>query len=125
MTNRFSYFRPGDWLVVALGVALTGYSVALSWLRAPADELIMRVNGAIVARAALDENARFALPGALGTTVVAIENRRARIVSDPGARQICVQNGWLTRAGDVALCLPNRTSIELAGKTRLYDSLNY
>lgn len=119
------YFKPGDWLVVTIALIATGYSVALTWLRPPADELVMRSNGRIVARATLAENARFRLPGALGDTLVAVENGRARVTADPGPRQLCVQQGWLARAGDIALCLPNRTSIELAGQAPLYDSLNY
>lgn len=85
----------------------------------------MRRDGVVVARATLDKNMHFKLPGALGDTIVAIENRRARVVADPSPRQLCVQQGWLTRAGDIALCLPNRTSIELSGGAALYDSLNY
>lgn len=99
--------------------------MGLTWLRAPASELVMRRDGIVVARTALDENVRLRLPGALGDTIIAIESRRARVVSDPSPRQLCVQQGWLTHAGDVALCLPNRTSIELSGGAALYDSLNY
>lgn len=120
-----AYFKPGDWLMLVLACIAVAYSVAQTWLRAPASELVMRRDGIVVARAPLDKNMHFKLPGALGDTVIAIENRRARIVADPGPRQLCVQQGWLTRAGDIALCLPNRTSIELSGRAALYDSLNY
>lgn len=125
MLGWLDYVKPGDWLVLLLACLGIGYSVAATWLRPAPDQLIVRSNGAIVARASLEKNARFAVPGKLGDSVVAIENRRARFVSDPGPRQICVHQGWLERAGDMALCLPNRTSIELAGNQPLYDSLNY
>ena len=119
------YFKPGDWLTLVFACVLIAYTLGQTWLRAPASELVMRRDGIVVARAALNENVRLKLPGALGDTIIAIEDRRARVVSDPGPRQLCVQQGWLTHAGDIALCLPNRTSIELSGGAALYDSLNY
>jgi hypothetical protein len=36
-----------------------------------------------------------------------------------------VRRGWLTQAGDVALCLPNQVSVEIRGRAAAYDSLGY
>jgi hypothetical protein len=36
-----------------------------------------------------------------------------------------VRQGWLTQAGEVAICLPNQVSLELIGSTKRYDSLSY
>lgn len=88
-------------------------------------ELIVRSNGAVVARASLAEDRQFSVMGPLGATVIAIQKRRARIVQDPGRQRICVRQGWLEHAGDIALCLPNRIAIELVGAAPRYDSLNY
>ena len=63
--------------------------------------------------------------GPLGITVVEIAAQRARIRSDPSPRQLCVRQGWLTVAGDAAICLPNQVSIELLGNERRYDALTY
>lgn len=90
-----------------------------------ASELIVRSNGVIIERAGLAEDRKITVTGPLGATVIAIDKRRARIVQDPGGQQICVRQGWLEHAGDIALCLPNRIAIELAGAASRYDSLNY
>ena len=65
------------------------------------------------------------VPGPLGTTRVAIEPGRARVVADPGPRQYCVRQGWLARPGEIAICAPNHVSVQIAGRTRAYDSLSY
>jgi hypothetical protein len=56
---------------------------------------------------------------------VEVSKHRARIAADPSPRQHCVKQGWLERAGEIALCLPNQVSIEIAGGVKRYDSLNY
>jgi hypothetical protein len=50
------------------------------------------------------------------------------VLSDPGARQYCVQQGWLTRANAVAICAPNHVTLQLSGRggqNGAYDTLNY
>ena len=57
--------------------------------------------------------------------VDAVEPGRARAVSDPSPRQYCVKQGWLMRPGEIAICAPNRVSLQIAGRTKAYDSLSY
>jgi len=56
---------------------------------------------------------------------VAVDQRRVRVVSDPGPRQYCVRQGWLERAGEIAICAPNEVSVQVAGGKAAYDSLSY
>jgi hypothetical protein len=65
------------------------------------------------------------VPGPLGRTRIEVEPGRARVAADPGPRQYCVRQGWLTRAGAVAICAPNEVSLTLSGGSAQYDSLNY
>ena len=73
----------------------------------------------------LSRNRRIEVPGPLGTTVVAVEKGRVRVVSDPGPHQYCVRQGWLERAGQIAICAPNEVSVQIAGGRGTYDSLSY
>jgi hypothetical protein len=61
----------------------------------------------------------------LGISIIRIQQRKARIASDPSPRQYCVRQGWLQQAGEIALCLPNQVSVELIGSKKKYDSLSY
>lgn len=110
-----------------IGAALVAI-VATAQMRpaaSAASELVVRSNGVVIERARLGEDRKIIVVGPLGPTVIEIQNRRARIAADPGRQQICVRQGWLEHAGDVALCLPNRIAIELIGAAPVYDSLNY
>lgn len=119
--------KPGDWLTLLAGLALVGWLFAVLWGTNPptADKAIIRSGGNIFAEARLDQNRSYAVPGPLGVSLVTIQNHRARVAQDPSPRQYCVKQGWLSRAGEVAVCLPNQVSVELAGAHKPYDSLNY
>ena len=117
--------RPGDWLVILGSSALVGASIPLFWQGGMADRAIIRQEGRIFAEVDLKARKQFAVAGPLGTTVIAVEAGRARVVADPGPRQYCVKQGWLMRPGEIAICAPNRVSVQIAGRTKVYDSISY
>ena len=116
---------PGDGLALLLAAAVIIASYRLLWQGASADKAIVRAGGKVFAELTLSRNQRLVVPGPLGNSVVEVKNRKVRVAQDPSPRQYCVQQGWLERQGEVAICLPNQISLELTGKKRLYDSLNY
>jgi hypothetical protein len=117
--------KPGDWLVILLGTLVVGISFPLFWQGGLADRAIVRQNGQIFADLDLRAKRQLEVPGPLGQTLIAIEPGRARIVSDPGPRQYCVRQGWLMRPGEIAICAPNRVSLQITGRTKVYDSISY
>lgn len=119
------HLKPGDWIIVLAGMALVASLLLTLWGHAAGTTLIIRSGGKVVTEADLSLNRDFAIEGPLGTTVVSVENRRVRIAKDPSPRQYCVKQGWLSHAGEAALCLPNQVSVELAGAIKRYDSLSY
>jgi hypothetical protein len=104
---------------------LCAASFLLIWRPGQADRAIVRRGGEIFAELDLSRDRRIEVPGPLGATTVAVERGRARVVSDPGPRQYCVRQGWLARAGEIAICAPNQVSVEITGRIRAYDSLAY
>jgi hypothetical protein len=117
--------QPGDWLVVSLGLALCVYAGAGLWTAGAPDGVIVRAGGKVFIETGLAYPQRIEVPGPLGMTVIEIEPGRARVARDPGPRQYCVRQGWLSRAGAVAICAPNEVSIVLTGRGGDYDSLGY
>lgn len=117
--------RPGDWLVILCGAALCAGSLAMLWQSGKPDGAIIRTGGKVFAQTGLSQKQVIDVPGPLGTTRIEIEPGRARVASDPGPRQYCVRQGWLTRPGAVAICAPNEVSLSLSGRGADYDSLNY
>ena len=117
--------RPGDALVFLVGLALVMASIPLFWQGGIADKAIVRQDGRIFAEIDLRTRRELQVPGPLGTTLIAVEPGRVRVVADPGPRQYCVRQGWLMRPGEIAICAPNRVSVQVAGRTRVYDSISY
>ena len=117
--------RPGDWLVIVLSALLIALSLPRLWQGGLADKAVIRLNGEIVATLTLQHPERMAVQGPLGPTWIEIAPGRARILSDPSPRQYCVKHGWLSHPGEVALCAPNRVSLQITGRTRVYDALSY
>lgn len=119
------YLKPGDWLVVTAAALVVAWLFASLWQGGPAKRAVIRAKGEVFAEVPLDRDRTLKVPGPLGESVIRIRAGQARVAADPGPRQYCVKQGWLTRAGDAAICLPNQVSLELTGSARKYDSLSY
>lgn len=117
--------RPGDVLVIALALAFCALATLTLWRGGAPDKAVVRAAGRVVAELPLAQARLLEVDGPLGVTLVEIEPGRARVASDPGPRQYCVRQGWLTRAGAVAICAPNQVSLSLVGGAVEFDSLNY
>jgi hypothetical protein len=119
------HIKPGDWLTLLLGSIFMLLLTLKLWSGDLADKAIIRSGGKIFRELPLSRDQQIEVPGPLGVSIIAIQNRKARIASDPSPRQYCVRQGWLQQAGEIALCLPNQVSVELVGSKSKYDSLNY
>lgn len=123
--DRDKLIRPGDWLVLTLAACAVLALVGKLWLPAgSARSVIVRSGDGIVRELPLATNARYRVQGPLGMSEVEVREGRVRVARDPSPKQYCVRQGWLTRPGEAALCLPNQVSIQIAGG-HAYDSLNF
>lgn len=120
----FPRLKTGDWLVILAGLALVGWLFATLWHREPAGIVRIRSGDRVFASYSLNQERSIDVPGPQGVTRIVIHQHQARIASSPCRNQYCVHQGWLKNAGQVAVCLPNRITLELAGE-KGYDSLNY
>ena len=121
-------FKPGDWALLLAAAVFVAASYPMLWRGGVADRAIVKRDGQLVTELALNAPRRYEVTGAIGVTVIEVQPGRARVLSDPGPRQYCVQQGWLTRANAVAICAPNHVTLQLTGRggqNRGYDSLNY
>lgn len=123
--HALRHFRPGDWLTLLSGGVCVVWLMLSLWSAELADKAVIRSGGKIFREVPLARDQNIEVPGPLGTSLIRIQHRKVRIVSDPGPRQYCVRQGWLEHAGEIALCLPNQVSVELLGSHKRYDSLNY
>lgn len=116
----------GDVVLALVLLLLWALMLDWSWHQPRATRVRIYQDGQVFAELDLMAASTMRVPGPLGETVIEVKEGRARIAHDPSPRQYCVRAGWLEQAGQSAICLPNRTSIELLGQqARPYDSLSY
>ena len=85
----------------------------------------VQVGGEVVRVLPLHEAARIDVPGPAGVSLVAVADGRARVLASPCAQQICVRRGWLREVGEVAVCVPNRLVVRIAGEGgRSFDGVS-
>lgn len=107
------------------GLLLVAASFKVFWHNEDAGKLVIRQGEKALASYSLDQDRTLSIHGPLGDSMVQITQGKARFSSSPCTNQYCVHQGWLNKIGQVAICLPNQISLELMGKQKPYDSLNY
>ncbi len=127
MSRRQSFPKPlaGDWFVIATSLILVFVLFQSLWHSERAAKLRIRQGDAIYATLSLDQERTLDIHGPLGNSRIVIHQGQVRFERSPCPNQYCVHQGWLKRAGQVAICLPNQVSLELLGGEKTYDSLNY
>lgn len=125
MKPWLALLRPGDWFAALLAAVAVAVSFPLLWTGGRAERAVVRLDGRVVAEFPLSAPRRYAVAGPLGETLIEIAPGRARVLSDPGPRQYCVRQGWLTRPNAIAICAPNHVSLALSGRDPSHDSINY
>ncbi len=111
-------FRLGDLLILVLILAASGmlyYGISVSAAAGVKDtarlEAVLTVSGEEVWRADISDGAAaqsYQVTGIDGHLTVRAEAGRACISYSDCPDQICVRTGWITAAGQSAVCLPNR-----------------
>lgn len=120
-----NWLKPGDVLVLACAALATAALFLHAWNKPAGNTVVVRAQGRLMLRADLARDADYTVAGTLGTSRIEVRQGRARVAADPGPRQICVKQGWLSRTGETALCLANQVSVEIGGADRAFDSLGY
>jgi hypothetical protein len=117
--------RPGDLLTIACALGAVFALAQFFWRGGVADRAEIRVAGKVFAQVPLTNPQVIQVPGPIGTTRIEIAPGKARVASDPGPKQYCVRQGWLSAAGAVAICAPNQITLSLLARKPAYDSLGY
>ena len=109
--------RPGD-IIITLVVAAVAVVLFLSALPGSTDNLVavITVNG--------EEAERIELSADMEPVVVTLEEVGVVITAQDGKvaftysdcpDQTCVHTGWLSSAGDIAVCIPNEVIVKIEG----------
>ncbi len=115
----------GDQLVIIASFALVIVLFQQFWSFEHASKLKIRQGSKIVGTYDLDQTRELHIHGELGDSHIIINQGKVRFKQSSCNNQYCVHQGWLSLAGQVAICLPNQISLQLVGAKSTYDSLNY
>ena len=73
---------------------------------------------------ALEKPERIVVSGEFEQTILA-EKGKIRYEHSECPDLICVKTGWLSKKGDAAVCVPNKTIIVIEGEERNVDGITY
>ncbi|HQO16527.1 MAG TPA: NusG domain II-containing protein [Methylotenera sp.] len=119
------YLRLGDYLLILMSIIGILWLFNNLWSNEQAAKVQIRQGETIIGTYGLNQTREIQVKGPIGTNTISISNGRARFSKSPCRNQYCIHQGWLNRAGQAAICLPNQISLELIGGTKPYDSLTY
>jgi hypothetical protein len=115
----------GDWLVIFTSMIVIFFLFKQFWHHEHPSTLKIRLGDKVVGTYDLNQVRELKINGPIGLSTISINEGKVRFKQSPCHNQYCVHQGWLTHAGQVAICIPNQLSIQLLGKQSDYDSLNY
>ena len=115
----------GDWLVIFICLIAVIFMFQQFWSFLPASKLKIRQGNQVIGTYDLNQTRELTIHGHLGDTLITISQGKVRFKQSPCNNQYCVHQGWLSHAGQIAICIPNQISLQLMGAKTSYDSLNY
>jgi hypothetical protein len=125
---RLIRLKKGDFVALAILAAalIAGGLVTL---------VMGRADGAPIAQVIVDGEVADTIPlsgaaaeertyvSSRGVCIVRIEDGRICILESDCPDQVCVHTGWLTRAGQSAVCAPNRIAVVVRGAGAEVDAV--
>lgn len=125
--NNQSVAKPllGDWLIIVVSIISVIFMFQQFWHLEQASKLKIRLGDKVMGTYDLNQIRELKISGPIGISTISINQGKVRFKQSPCHNQYCVHHGWLSHAGQVAICIPNQISLQLIGKQASYDSLNY
>ena len=123
--NNFPKPLIGDWIVIVSSLVFVLFLFQTLWSNETAAKLRIRLGNTVYGTFSLQQNRLLHIHGNIGNATIEIKDGKARFRESPCNTQYCVHQGWLNKAGQIAICLPNQLSLELLGAKKHFDTLNY
>jgi heptaprenyl diphosphate synthase len=113
-TGWRSLMRPADFAIFAslLAAIVTSFLV---FTGEAGSTVLIHVDGAMIGRMRLSDNAVITVRGIRGDVCIEVRDRKVRVLTAECPNGVCVRTGWRGNAGDVIVCVPNKTVIRITG----------
>ena len=119
-----SKLKWGDFIIIGAVLVLAAAVAGVLALGASGDRLYAEVwqDNTLVERVELTDSTDRTIDLG-GHNVIVLSGRTSAMQSADCRDQVCVRTGTLTRAGQVAVCLPNRVVLRITGETSEIDAI--
>lgn len=119
-----SRLKWGDFVIIGIVLLLAAALTAVLAAGTQGDRLYAEIwqDNQLVERVALTDDTDRTID-LDGHNVIVLSGKSARMESADCRDQVCVRSGTLTRAGQVAVCLPNRVVLKIVGETGEIDAI--
>jgi hypothetical protein len=116
----------GDVLVFVSALILLGFLYSNYWRDAYfGNQAAIMVAGKHWLNVDLFQNQWIEVPGALGVSKIQVEDGKIRFVQSPCYTKQCIHQGWISQGGELAVCLPNKVSVQVLSVDPRFDSINF
>ena len=108
-------------LIAALLLAGLAILALLTFTRQDGRQAVVRVDGRIIARLSLAQDAQYPveIEGTVANMLI-IQGGAVRMAQADCPDHLCIRRGAIRYAGDSIICLPNKVVVEISGE----DALN-
>ena len=117
--------KSGDWFVIISFCTLILISAKILWDLPQGQYLEIYKNNKILATYSLNQKFTKKLYGVKGETEIIIDNGKVIGGAKAFPKKYCIHQGWINKANQTIVCIPNQISISIVGAKRKYDSINY
>ena len=119
-------------IAVTLFVALLSSFLLYAWSssqqqRGGAAHAIVKIQGKPALAIDLSDeaaSAKYTLKGKIGLAIVEIKGKRIRMLEAPCPDKICIKQGWIHKAGDTIICIPNQIYIFIEDGDTALDAVS-
>ena len=113
--KRTGLTRADKILALVVGLSAIGLVLYGRYTAEAGGVLIVELAGTTSAAHNLSDYGVLPVVGPLGVSEIEIGPKGARVLSAPCVHKVCMRQGWMQRAGDVAACVPNGLVLRIAG----------
>lgn len=118
--------RPADGLLLLAALLVEATLIFRFWQPPQAGSTAIIETPTERLEIALDRDQRLVVNGALGPSVLAIEDGAIRFVESPCRRKVCIRSGAHRHAGASMACVPNRISVSVSGANEEgFDAIHF
>lgn len=99
-------------------VALLGLFLFRPQAEALGDRVVVEAQGKVVKVIPMDQlepGRQLSITGPLGNSILEMGQDKVRLVDSPCPDHICMQMGWISRPGEMIVCLPNQIIVRIEG----------